>query len=197
MNKQVNNLAEFIENSDLSVEELKCLKHQISNILSCKITDTVPNDSSARLPGVVVNYDNVFERCIDADGCIEHLMNTMNQIPKISTESFYQVLDSYSKVVFKECESLPKLYICPHCGEVINLESYDAEFRCECGQFRIYLDRNLLQGASLRDAYETLHKELIRLKRLPEDLPFIYGGDNYTSFTNARRIYESWRQITC
>lgn len=198
MNKQVDNLAEFIENSDFSIQDLKCLKDQVSNILRAKITDTATKESDVTLRSVVVNYNNVFERCVDSDGCIEHLINTMNQIPEISAQSFYTVLDSYSFVVFKEPESLPKLYICPYCREVIYLESHDAEFRCECGQFRIYLDRNLIEGVtSLRGAYETLHKELIRLGTLPEDLPFIYGGDKYTSFTNARRIYESWRSKTC
>lgn len=198
MNKQVDNLAEFIENSDFSIQDLKCLKDQVSNILRAKIINTVPKDSDITLPGVIVDYDNVFEICVDSDGCIEHLINTMNQIPNISAQSFYTVLDSYSVVVFKELESPPKLYICPYCGQVIDLESRDAEFRCECRKFRIYLDRNLIEGVtSLRGAYETLHKELIRLGTLPEDLPFIYKGDEYTSFTNARRIYQSWRSKTC
>lgn len=198
MNKQVDNLAEFIENSDFSIQDLKCLKDQVSNILRVKIRDTDTKESDVTLRSVVVNYNNVFERRVDSDGCIEHLINAMNQIPNISAQSFYTVLDSYSVVVFKEPESLPKLYICPYCGEAIDLDSHDAEFRCKCGQFRIYLDRNLIEGVtSLRGAYETLHKELIRLGTLPEDLPFIYEGDEYTSFTNAKRIYESWRLRTC
>ena len=191
MSKRVDSLIHFIKDCDLSNEELKQLKDMIHDAINHSITDTVPNDSDMDIAGVIVNYDNVFDRNIGA-GTIEHLMCTFDQIPKLSKESFYQILDSYSKVDFMH-EGRPKLYICPYCGEAIDLDTSAGIFKCECGKFTIYIDKNLVDDISLRDAYSELHSELINMKCLPQNLPFVYAGDMYTSYTHARKIYRLWR----
>lgn len=189
MSRYVDNLIELIENSDLPYEDLDLISNKISTMLT-NIEDRANEHRHVDnvLPTVVVNYDNVFDRAIHEHKVVEHLICTMNQIPKISKEEFYQILDSCSDVVFKH-SGRPKLYMCPICGQPIDLKVYTGVFKCECGNFKIPIDKHLAESIDLRNAYSELHCNLIKMGCLPNNLPFVYAGDAYTTYLNAKSIY--------
>lgn len=190
MSRYVDNLIELIENSDLPYEDLDLISNKISTMLRSKIVDRADEHRHVDevLPAVVVNYDNVFDRAIHEHEVIEYLICKMNQIPKISKEAFYQILDSCSDVVFKH-SGRPKLYICPICGQPIDLKVHDEVFKCECGNFKIPIDKHLAESIDLRNEYSDLHFNLIKMGCLPKNLPFVYAGDAYTTYKNAKSIY--------